>query len=79
MGQEDEVVLNVLLAEGLDVPTALAGASSDYSCKPSQPAGLIANQPRPSAPQHRRASASRTTGALIGLAAALAYLVWRSF
>jgi hypothetical protein len=35
MSDEDEVALNVLLAEGIDVPTAYAGSISDDSPKPS--------------------------------------------
>jgi hypothetical protein len=77
MNQGDEIVLNVLLAEGLDVPTALAAASSGGSPAPS-PLGSIINEPRPTVPQGRNAGASRTVGVLIGVVVALAYLAWRS-
>jgi hypothetical protein len=37
MDEDDEVVLNVLIAEGMDVPTALVAAQRDDSALPPAP------------------------------------------
>jgi hypothetical protein len=61
----DSEAAGILIESGLDVPTAMAGA--------------IINVPLPRAKHGPRASASRNVGVIIGVAMALAYVVWRSF